>query len=309
MAARLIAARAPRAQLDQLALLVLTLLCLAWGLNQVAIKLANAGIPPVFQALLRSALSAVLIGLWARARGIALFPGDRTWRPGVVCGVLFGLEFVALYLGLDATTAARGVVFFYTMPFFVALGAAIWLPHERLTTVQVLGLAGAFTGMAFGVVDSLGARDAGAFRGDLLCVLAAVLWAATTLVIKTTALVHAPAERLLFYQLFFSVPVLAAAAPWFGPLAIVAPSPTVLLALAYQVVVVVTATYLTWFWLIRLYPAAQLASFTFLTPLFGVAAGGLILAEPVTPALLAALALVAGGIYLVNRRPAARRRG
>jgi drug/metabolite transporter (DMT)-like permease len=292
-----------RARLDRLAFIVLTVLCLCWGLNQVAIKLANAGIPPVFQALLRSAAAAVLIATWARLRGVALLPRDGTILPGMLCGLLFGLEFVALYWGLDHTTAARGVVFFYTMPFFVALGAAIWLPYERLAASQLVGLAGAFAGMAFGVADSLGAPEPGALRGDLLCVLAAALWAATTLVIKTTALVRAPAERLLFYQLAFSVPVLAAAAPLFGPLRIVDPAPLVLGALAFQIVVVVGITYLTWFWLIRIYPAAPLASFTFLTPLFGVGAGALLLAEPVTPALALALALVAGGIYLVNRPP------
>jgi len=292
-----------RARLDRLAFTVLTVLCLCWGLNQVAIKVANAGIPPVFQALLRSAGAAVLIATWARLRGVTLLPRDGTILPGMLCGLLFGLEFVALYWGLDHTTAARGVVFFYTMPFFVALGAAIWLPYERLAASQLVGLAGAFAGMAFGVADSMGAPEPGALGGDLLCVLAAALWAATTLVIKTTALVRAPAERLLFYQLAFSVPVLAAAAPLFGPLRILDPAPLVLGALAFQIVVVVGITYLTWFWLIRIYPAAPLASFTFLTPLFGVGAGALLLAEPVTPALALALALVAGGIYLVNRPP------
>jgi drug/metabolite transporter (DMT)-like permease len=292
-----------RARLDHLAFTVLTLLCLCWGLNQVAIKVANTGIPPVFQALLRSVGAAVLIALWARLRGVRLWPRDGSLVPGLVCGVLFGLEFVALYSGLDRTTAARGVVFFYTMPFFVALGAALWLPYERLAPSQLLGLAGAFAGMAFGVADSVGAPEPGALAGDLLCVLAAALWAATTLVIKTTRLVNAPAERILFYQLAFSVPVLAVAAPLFGPLRIVDPAPLVLGALAFQIVVVVGITYLTWFWLIRIYPAAPLASFTFLTPLFGVAAGALLLAEPVTPALLLAVALVAAGIYLVNRPP------
>ena len=120
--------------------------------------------------------------------------------------------------------------------------------------------------------------------------------------IKTTRLVEAPAERLLFYQLAFSVPVLAVAAPLFGSVRIVEPAPVVLAALAFQIVVV-GITYLAWFWRIRICPAAPLASFTFLTPLFGVAAGALLLAEPVTPALALALALVAGGIYLVNRPP------
>ncbi len=301
MAARLSPAAPLHDRLDTFAFAVLTVLCLCWGLNQVAIKVANAGIPPVFQALLRSALACVLIAAWARWRGIRLFVRDDTLAPGVLCGVLFGAEFVALYLGLDQTTASRGVVFLYAMPFFVALGAAIWLPYERLTPTQAVGLVLAFGGVVLGLHDGVDAAP-GALLGDLLCLLAALLWALTTLVIKTTALVRAPAERVLFQQLFFSLPILAVAALLFGPVRIVDPAPLVLLALAYQVVIVVAITYLTWFWLIRLYPASQMASFTFLTPLFGVAAGGLLLAEPITPALLVALALVAVGIWLVNRR-------
>jgi drug/metabolite transporter (DMT)-like permease len=60
-------------------------------------------------------------------------------------------------------------------------------------------------------------------------------------------------------------------------------------------------TYLAWFWLVRRYPASRLASFTFLTPLFGVLAGGVLLNEPITNMLLLALVLVGTGIYLVNR--------
>jgi drug/metabolite transporter (DMT)-like permease len=82
-------------------------------------------------------------------------------------------------------------------------------------------------------------------------------------------------------------------------------SPLILSSLAYQIIWVAFLTYLTWFWLLRRYPPSQLASFTFLTPLFGVMAGGLLLNEPLTRMLMLALALVASGIFLVNRPAAA----
>ncbi len=291
-----------KTRLDVFAMVVLTLLCLAWGLNTVAIKVANEGIPPVVQATLRSFLAAILIGAYAKWKGIPLFRVDASTWPGIACGVLFGLEFVALYVGIDGTTAARAIIFLYTMPFFVALGAAIWLPLERLRPIQLVGLAIAFTGMALGLADGVDARG-GTLWADLSCVLGAVLWAATTMVIKTTVLVKERAERILFYQLAWSVPVMAVAAPFFGPVGLTDPTPLVWLALAYQVVLVVAVTYLVWFWLIQHYPAARLASFTFLTPLFGVAAGALLLGDPITLLLALALAGVACGIYLVNRTP------
>ena len=71
--------------------------------------------------------------------------------------------------------------------------------------------------------------------------------------------------------------------------------------LAFQTIVVTFASYLTWFWLIRHYPATRLSAFTLLTPVFGLLFGALLLGEPVTARLLVALAAVAGGIALVNR--------
>ena len=67
-------------------------------------------------------------------------------------------------------------------------------------------------------------------------------------------------------------------------------------------VIVTFASYLTWFWLVRHYPATRLAAFTLLTPVFGLAAGVLLLAEPLTARLVLALIAVVLGLALVNRR-------
>ena len=132
--------------------------------------------------------------------------------------------------------------------------------------------------------------------------LAGVLWGATTLAIRATSLSLASAEKTLFYQLAVSALLLLVAALWVG-----APLPDRLSALAwgslaFQTVIVSFASYLVWFWLMRHYPATPLASFTMLTPVFGLILGAALLAEPVTARLLIALATVAGGIFLVNRR-------
>lgn len=110
-------------------------------------------------------------------------------------------------------------------------------------------------------------------------------------------------NKTLFYQLAGSAVILISLAAAMGEPGVTAATPLVVSALLYQIVVVAFASYLTWFWLLARYPASQLAAFSFLTPLFGMAAGGLILSERITGALAIAMAFVALGIYLVNRAP------
>ena len=293
---------APRAadRLDMLAMVLLTVLCASWGLNQVAIKVANGGISPVFQAGLRSAGGTLLVFVWCLARGIPLFVRDRTLFAGLVAGALFAGEFALLYTGLLHTSAARGVVLLYAMPFFVALGAHLFIPGERLTLPRVAGLIAAFLGVCLAFADSLSLPAGSAIIGDAMMLAAAALWAATTIVIKTTALARIAAEKTLIYQLSVSAALMFPLSLALGEPGVFAADPLVLSALAYQIVWVVAVTYVVWFWVMIRYPAAQMSAFTFLTPLFGVLFGGLLLGERVGPYLIAALILVAAGIYLVN---------
>ena len=288
-------------QLDLLAMVLLTVLCASWGLAQVAIKVANTGISPVLQSGLRSAGGAVLVLGWCWARGIPLFARDGTLAAGIIAGVLFAGEFAAIYTGLLFTSAARGIVLLYSMPFFVALGAHFFLPGERLTAMKAVGLAAAFLGVVLALADGLTLPGKDSLIGDALMVLAAALWGATTIVIKVSPLARARAEKTLLYQLAVSAAVTLPLSRLLGEAGIFAPTPLVFGALAFQIVWVVAITYVVWFWIMTHYPAAQMSSFTFLTPLFGVAFGGLLLGERVSPYLIGALVLVAIGIFLVNR--------
>jgi drug/metabolite transporter (DMT)-like permease len=288
-----------RDHLDRAAMGLLVVLCASWGLNQVAVKVANDGISPVFQAALRSIGSGTLLFFWARARGLALFGRDGTWWPGLACGALFALEFVLFYWGLVYTTASRGVVFMYTAPFVVALGAHLFVPGDRLTRVKLTGLAAAFSGLAIAFADSLRLPSGRELIGDLMCFGAAIFWGSTTVLIKASSLARASGEKTLFYQLAVSAVILLPLA--LGEAGIFAATPLVLGALAYQTIIVAFASYAAWFWLLTYYPASRMAAFTFLTPVLGVVFGHVLLGEPIGPLLLAALALIAAGIYLVNR--------
>ena len=293
-----------RQQLDSAAIALMVLLCACWGFNQVAIKVANGGISPIFQAGLRSAGSALLVWAWSAHRGVRLFTRDGTLALGLLIGVLFAGEFVFLYWSLVFTSASRAVLFLYMSPFVVALGAHLLIPGERLRWLQVVGLVCAFAGTVLAFGDALRFPTYRELVGDGLAFVAALLWGATTVVIKASRLARIGPHKTLLYQLAVSAILLPILSWGAGEPGIVAATPLVLGMLAYQVVVVAFASYLAWFWLISRYPAGRLSSFSFLTPLFGLVAGALILGEPVGWALLLALALVGIGIALVNR-PAA----
>ena len=287
--------------LDAAAAAIMLMLCLSWGFNQVATKLAIHDIPPLMQATIRSVVAALLIAGWCRLRGIAIFERDGTLGAGLISGVLFAGEFIMVYQGLAYTTATRGTLFLYLAPFFVVLGARIVLPVDRFSLAQWLGLALSFAGMglAFGLPTP--AVDPRQMLGDLMMVAAALFWAATTLLTKASALNRVSAEKMMLYQLVVSAPIMAAAAWLFGEHIAQAASALALGALAYQTIWVVSITFVIWYALVKRYSANRLSAFTFLAPLFGVAAGHLVLGEPLTLAFAAAVALVAGGLMLVNR--------
>jgi drug/metabolite transporter (DMT)-like permease len=282
------------------AVAVMLMLCLSWGFNQIAVKLALPDIPPMLQATIRSAGALPVLLLIARMRGATIFKRDGTLPAGLFAGVLFGIEFVLIYRGLLFTSASRGVVFIYTAPFFVAFGSYLFL-GERLRASQWGGLALCFTGVALAIGVPQANVDAKVLLGDLMIVGGAALWAATTLIVKTTPLLTAPAEKALGYQVAVSIPILALAAWFWGETLTRVPGPLALSLMAYQAIWVVGLTYLLWVALVKTYSASKLSAFTFITPLFGVVASYFIMHDALTLAFGAAALLVIAGLYLVNR--------
>lgn len=291
----------PKHELDRLAIGLMVLFCSIWGLQQVAIKVANAGISPVWQAGMRSLGATATILLWVLFRRVKLFERDGTLWPGLLVGLLFSGEFALIFLGLDYTPASRGVIFLYTAPFFVALGARWFLPGERMRRAQWGGMALAFIGVVLLFGEHLWLPADQAWIGDLMILGAAMLWAATTLAVKASALGRSSAEKILLYQLAISAVLLPPLSMAMGEPGVFAPTPLVWANLFFQAVIVAGASYLGWFWLIRHYPATRLSSFSFLTPVMGVLASVLLLDEPLTPTIFAALFLVGAGIWIANR--------
>lgn len=282
------------------AIALMVMLCLSWGFNQIAVKLALPDIPPLLQATIRSTGGLVMLMLVAWLRGVPLFERDGTLKAGLLAGLFFGLEFILIYRGLVYTTASRAVVFLYVAPFVVALGSKRFL-GEQLSRLQWSGLALSFAGVALAIGVPQPSVDARVIMGDIMVVGGGILWAATTLVVKASRLLQAPAEKTLAYQIAVSIPILAIGTVVSGESISHMPGPVAWVSIAYQTIWVVGTTFLIWFFLIKSYSASKLSSFTFMTPLFGVIGGYFVMHDDLTPAFAGAALLVMAGLYLVNR--------
>jgi drug/metabolite transporter (DMT)-like permease len=282
------------------AIALMLMLCLSWGFNQIAVKLALPDIPPFLQGTIRSIAALPVLLLIARFRGVNIFARDGTLYAGLCAGVLFGAEFVLIYRGLLLTSASRAVVFLYIAPFFVALGSYRFL-GERLRALQWAGLGLSFIGVALAIGLPQADVDASVLWGDLLIVSGGALWAATTLMVKASRLGQAPPEKALAYQVAISIPILAFAALVSGETLTRVPGLLAISVMAYQAFWVVGLTFLLWFGLVKAYSASKLSAFSFITPLFGVVASYFILHDRLTPIFGAAALLVIAGLYLVNR--------
>jgi drug/metabolite transporter (DMT)-like permease len=295
--------RERKQHLDSLAVSLLIACCLFWGFQQILIKSTVVEVPPLWQASLRFAGATVLLWLWCAWRRVPLFGRDGTLRAGLLAGALFAAEFTCIYLGLRDTTASRLTVFLYTSPFVVALLLPRLVPSEKMRPLQWVGLVIAFTAVAVAFSEGFtGHSTPRQLRGDALALAAGTWWGLTTLVIRGSTLATASAEKTLFYQVAVTTIVAPLLSLALGESWSLAYSSQAWVSLALQCVIGAFASYLAWMWMLRHYPATQLSSFTFLTPVFGLLLGVLVLHEPLTTRLMLALVAVAVGIVLVNRK-------
>lgn len=296
-----------RAQLRWQPIAILLLLALTWGSNWAVVKITFRELEPLFMAGLRSLVASLCLYIWMRAKGIPVFPSKSILLHGIVVGLLFGLEFGLLYVGLEYTLASRMYVLLYTAPFFVAIGAHFFLKGDRLNTWKAAGLVLAFIGVVALFSRELGSLTFSALPGDILALSAGLVWAATTLYVKKYLAHQAVALQTLFYQVFFSAPPLFLMSllledPTFSRLSLFGG-----LSMFYQCIIVAFLSYLLWFELIHRYPVSLLHGFSFFTPVFGVfLSGALILGEVIGPNLIVALILVSVGMVLVNHQPKAK---
>ena len=278
---------------------IIVVLTLLWGLNYSVIKISNEGLSPIFTSFLRSAIASfcgiiycIIIRQNLFQKGILLFHG-------IITGILFGLEFVCLYLGLLYTDSARSVILMYLSPFIVALGAHFFL-KEKLNIIKIAGLILAFLGIIFVFRGKPTSYSQLMLFGDLLTIVGAIFWGATTLYIKKFLAGKVHPINTFLYQLVFSMPIILICALVLEDTWVKNVNIYIAASLFYQSVIVAFLSYFIWFKLIYIYPVARLSSFTFLAPLFGVFFGAVFRKEEITYGLISGLVLVCIGIYCAN---------
>jgi drug/metabolite transporter (DMT)-like permease len=284
--------------MDAVGAVALIAFALHLAFNQVVIKITAGGFGPIFAAGLRSAGAVVVLLMWMRLRGIAITLPRDARGPGVLAGALFALEFMCLFSALDFTTVSRASVIFYSMPVWLALAGHFLLPGDRLTGLRAMGFVMAMGGVALALLDR--SDVTASLKGDVLALISAFCWAGIALCVKITPLKSVPPEQQLIIQVAVSAPILLVAALISGDL-VRDLQPVHLWGMAFQIIAVASFGFLIWFWLLTIYPASSVASFSFLSPVFAVILGWLLLGEDVGLQVWIALALVAAGITLINR--------
>lgn len=293
-----------RRPLDAQSIALMVMLCVLWGGQQSAVKLVAQDMAPTLQISLRSAIGMLLIVvfMWQQRISFALHKGP--WRAGLLAGGLFAAEFLFIGEGLRYTTASHMAVFLFTSPIFTALGLHFLVPEERLSRVQWWGIVTCFAGIALAFLGGLTQPtfSTDILYGDFLALMAGLLWGSTTVILRYTGLNRIPAAQTTLYQLAMAFLVLLIASALTGQLE-VNWTLAVILSVSAQGIIISFFTLLIWFWLLTHYLASRLVSFTFLSPIFGVAFGVWLLDDPLDATFVAGSALVIAGIAVVNRRP------
>ncbi|WP_187430369.1 hypothetical protein ROLI_019310 [Roseobacter fucihabitans] len=289
-----------KSHMDAFGAAALIAFALHLAFNQIVIKFTNGGFGPVFAAGLRSAGAVIVLLIWMRLRGVSFRVPRNAVPAGVFTGCLFGLEFMCLFSALDFTTVSRASVIFYSMPVWLAVASHFLNPSDRLSGLRSVGLLMAMAGVALALLDR--SDTTASLWGDILALTSAFCWAGIVLCVKITPLSKVPPAQQLLFQLIISAPLLLLAAVFFGDF-IRDLRPIHIAGLLFQIIAIASLGFLAWFWLMSIYPASSVASFSFLSPVFAVILGWLLLDETVSLKVWIALSLVAGGIYLINRRP------
>ena len=276
-------------------------LCILFGSNAVAIKLAFSGVGVFTTAAIRFSIASLAIYLWARATGQSLAFKKGQFYQLLILAALFVVQLSLFYLGLSKSNASRGTLIANLLPFWVLFLAHFFIPGDRITRWKFLGILLGFSGVAFMFAEKKGVTAD--FRaGDLLILSATVIWACSVIYLKRIISAFS-AVHITLYSMVFAVPIFfVEALLWDRPMIFKLNLP-VIGAVLYQSLVTAAFGFVAWNTLLQKYGAVALHSFIFIMPIAGVALGGLVLGEPITAKILIALALIVAGILVVHLKP------
>jgi drug/metabolite transporter (DMT)-like permease len=276
-------------------------LCVIFGSNAVAIKMAFAGLGVFTTAAIRFSIAAMAIFIWARATGQTIGLKKGQLHQVLILGVLFAIQLSMFYFGLSKSNASRGTLIANLLPFWILFLAHFFIPGDRITGRKFLGILLGFGGVAFMFAETEGVT-AGFRVAELIILFATFIWACSVIYLKRIIAGFSPFQITL-YSMIFSIPIFfVEALLWDAPMVAQLDS-KIVGALLYQSLVTAAFGFVAWNTLLQKYGAVALHTFIFIMPISGVALGGLVLAEPITTKILIALALIVSGILVVHLKP------
>jgi probable blue pigment (indigoidine) exporter len=286
---------------------------LGWGLNWPITKLVLTECPPLMARGLSGIAAAMVLGGLALTRGETLAAPRSEWGRLARSALLNVTAWMGLTtLSMRWLSAGEAATLAYTMPVWAALLA--WpVLGEPLVLGRIVSLVVGVTGVAILTGTHALSGDTAQLPGDTIALTAATLFALGTVLSKRRPLAMKPISMTAWQVGLGCAPLLSASLlledahlseiPWFG-----------WAALLYTMIVSLGICYLAWFAALRRLDAGTAAIGTLFTPVVGVAASAIALAEPLLFPQIAALALVALGVLLAvpqmpgKRQLASRRR-
>ena len=275
-------------------------LCILFGANAIAVKVGLSGIGPFTTGAIRFSIASFVICLWARLSGRSLWREGQKIRHMVILGCIFTLQLSSLYLGMRLTFASRGTLIVNLQPFFVLLLSQFFIPEESITVRKVVGLIMGFTGVALIFIGDEG-FGSGIRIGDYLILTNALCWACSAVYIKKIIWNYEPFQ-VTVYPMIFAVPLFFIGALLFDSPMIIDLNLKVLAALGFQTIISASFGFVAWNYMLQRYGAIILHSFLFIMPLTGVILSGVLLGEPLTLNILAALVCITVGIMIIHLR-------
>lgn len=275
--------------------------CIIFGSNAVAIKLAFYGVGVFTSAGIRFSIAAFAIWLWARIRGQPLALKKGRVYPLLILAALFAVQLSLFNLGLSKSNASRGALISNLLPFWILFLAHFFVPGDRITRRKFFGMLLGFSGVILVFAENKGI-PADFKTGDLIILSATVIWSCNVIYLKRIIGAFSPFQ-VTFYSMVFSVPVFFLEAFLWDTSMIFRLDFKVIGALLYQSLITAAFGFVTWNKLLQKYGAVALHSFVFLMPIAGVALGALVLGEPITSKIIGALVLIVAGILVVHVKP------
>ena len=275
-----------------------------WGGNAVAIKLSLEAFPPMWTAFLRFSIAIVCVALWAGFRGIPMRPKRSEWWWLVLLGVFFSIQIGLMNIGFEHTSGSIGSILMATNPIFAALWAHFLIAGDRLTRQRIIGLFVAFLGAAVVILQSGhidGATAVGVGSG-LVFLSAALL--GCRLAYTGRLLQRMDEVRVVLWQMVISVPVFGVAALMSENIVWERVGLAPIAGIVYQGLVVAGLGFMLLTYLMKRYSTSVITSFNFVSPISGVLLSVLLLGDKITLHVLAGVALVGTGLYLVARHQA-----